>query len=173
VKPRRRIVSFPARKARALEGIRDEVASALEPGGFVTGLLAGRCSSFDVLTGLLDKTGPARLTLATWTLGRAEVERLAWMLDSGLVYDPVVVLDKSFASTRGYRSRLLEVLGSGRLAEVETHAKVTIIRNASWDVTIRSSMNANRNNRLEQVDVNDDADIAEHYEHLLRSLGRR
>ena len=42
----------------------------------------------------------------------------------------------------------------------KNHAKFLLVRNASWNVVVRTSMNLNENRRFETVELSDDAGLA-------------
>jgi len=128
----------------------------------------------DVVTSAVEVTGPASLELGTWTISIDDVRTIAWMLENGDLTRVKVLVDRSFRSFRSYYSALIELLGRDSVIETRTHAKFAILRNNAWNVAIRSSMNANKNTRWEQVDVDDDAGICDLFSaHIDALTGKR
>lgn len=157
-------LSVPAASASA-------VAAALLPGAAVGGLTKGQFSLLDLLRALLDRTGPADVTIAAWTTGIRDAEVAAWLVQTGAIRSLRWVLDRSFATRQPeYAALVAERFGAAAIRTVETHAKFLIIRNAGWAVVVRSSMNLNRNARWEQYDIDDSVALADHYDALVEQL---
>ena len=159
-KSARRMVSKPNPTLAARS-----VADALVQGGRVLGMTKGQFSLLDLLRALLEKTGPADVAVSTWTMGIRDAKNAGLMLDSEAMTSFRLYVDRSFATRQpGYCSAVRKIFGDESIRTTNTHAKIATIRNERWAITVRSSMNLNRNPRFENFDIDDDVTILEFFE---------
>ena len=124
-------------------------------------LTFGQFSLMDAVEAILEKTGPADVTLSTWTAGGADLSRSAEHLHNGHIRSMRFVCDCSFGQRQpGYLAKLRELFGDDAIRTTRTHAKFTVLTNDSWQVAVRTSMNLNENPRLESIEVSDDPVLA-------------
>lgn len=141
------------------------VVAMLKPGGRVIGLTMGQFSMIDIVGALLDVTGPADVKLSTWTAGIRDASNAAFMLDNGRMTSFELYCDKSFPSREpAYCAAVAQMFGEKAVNAADIHAKVCTIRNRAWNITIRGSMNLNKNPRCENFDIDDDAGIADFFD---------
>lgn len=153
----RRLVATPAASAEACIG-------ALSRGVAMTGLTMGQFSLLDLVEAVLRQTGPAGVVVSTWTTGIRDAERAAWLLEHGAITSFALLTDRSFPGRQpAYCKALVARFGEGAIRATRTHAKFALIRNAGWNVCIRSSMNLNANPRFEQFDLDDDAGLCAYF----------
>jgi hypothetical protein len=139
-------------------------AAALVSGGRVSGLTMGQFSLLDLIRALLIKTGPADVTISTWTAGIRDAETAAWLLTEERIRSLRFVVDRSFPTRQPrYARRMLELFGPSAIVCTRTHAKFATIVNDDWKLAIRSSMNLNENTRIEQYDVDDSPEMTAMY----------
>ena len=135
---------------------------SLEPGRRVVGLTKGQFSLINLLEAILAKTGPASLWLSSWTAALRDSQQMALFLDSGRITDLRIYVDAAFPGANPeYCGAVQRVFGIGAIRKTRTHAKIALIRNDRWNLTICTSMNLNRNPRFEHFDVTDSAPLAE------------
>jgi len=148
-----RIVAVPHQAAEVAIG-------KLELGARVIGLTKGQFSLLDLLRAVLAQTGPAHVCVSTWTTGIRDAENAMFLLDGGQMLSFRLLTDRSFAARQAkYCARIRQIFGDNAIRATRTHAKFATIRNDTWSVCIRSSMNLNRNPRFEQFDLDDDPEI--------------
>lgn len=124
-------------------------------------LTFGQFSLMDAVEAILEKTGPADVTLSTWTAGGADLSRSAEHLHNGRIRSMRFVCDCSFGQRQpGYLAKLRELFGDDAIRTTRTHAKFAVLTNDSWQVAVRTSMNLNENPRLESIEVSDDPVLA-------------
>jgi hypothetical protein len=124
-------------------------------------LTFGQFSLLDLITALLDTTGPADVTISTWTAATADLTRAEEFLRDGRIRSLRFLVDRSFLTRQpGYARQLVEAFGQDAVRTTRTHAKFATITNGEWAVSVRTSMNMNENPRLEYAEVSDDRDIA-------------
>lgn len=148
-----------------------ECIGILAPRCRIIGLTKGQFSMLDLLRAVIAQTGPANLALSTWTFGIRDIENAAWLLHKGDIRSLRILTDRSFATRQpSYCRRLIEVFGDESVRVSNTHAKFAILRNDSWNICIRGSMNLNRNKRWENFDLDDSAEVCEFFDRLIAEL---
>lgn len=115
----------------------------------------------DLASAVLEKTGPADVTVWTWCIAEYEVEAITAFMADGRIRSLRMVMDWAGAQRdMPVVSELQGRYGNDCIRVTKTHAKiVTVATDDGWRVVIRGSMNLNANPRFEQFDVSDDADI--------------
>jgi hypothetical protein len=134
----------------------------IEPRFRIFGMTRGQFSKFDLIRAILDQTGPADVWISTWTAAKKDIDGAAWLLDGGQIKSCKFIVDRSFATRQpDYARALLHRFGRDCITVSRIHSKVAIIRNDSWNIVLRSSMNLNKNPRFEHFDIDDDRDLAD------------
>ncbi len=133
------------------------VAAHVAPGCRFFGLTAG----YDlpaIVDALLERTGPATVTIATAYMAAASSAKIAAMPGSRLLFARAsVTLDHKGSTAKA----AVAAFGPERIRIAMTHAKLITIRNAEWNLTIRGSANMCRNLRVENFDISDDPAVAD------------
>lgn len=120
----------------------------------------GQWSLIDALEYLLGQTGPADAVLTTWSMGGEEVATMNRLLRvKGLIRSLRFLVDFSFVSRKPVFCSDLRAAFGDCVRVFPCHAKLGLIGNEDWKLVIRSSMNLNRNIRLEFLEVSDDAEL--------------
>lgn len=128
--------------------------------GKVCGLTNGAFSLISLIEAVLDVTGPADVTISTWSAGLYDASALNSLMASGTVRDVRLILDRSFKTRQaGYSLYIQDVFKEENIRTTNTHAKFVLIHNDTYNICIRSSMNLNENKRCENFDIDDDLDI--------------
>lgn len=135
-----------------------EAVGPIAKGSVTVGITKGGFSMLDMIEHALDVTGPADVDVSTWTMGvydadvlwrfasEARIRRIRFLLDSSMFGG---MGDRKAELARGF----IAAFGGENMRAVENHAKFVTIGNEDWKVTITSSMNLNRNKRLENFVV--------------------
>jgi len=151
-----------AREVRATKfSNADAAIGDLRPGMEVFILTFGQFSLIDAVAALLRKTGPAEVVLSTWTAGNTDLTTAAKLLEDAKVTSFRMLVDRSFLTRQpGYCRRMLELFGEDCIRTWRAHAKFAVIRNETWNLAVRTSMNLNTNPRIENLEVSDDPGLA-------------
>ena len=148
------------RRVLCMESVADAVGP-IEPGMEIFGLTMGAFSLVDLIEHVLGYTGPADVTISTWTAANADISFANKLLTSGGIRSLRFVVDFSFQSRQpAYCAALREAFGDNAIRVTRAHAKFVLIRNAEWNLVIRTSMNLNECRRLETFEVSDDPEMA-------------
>ncbi len=128
----------------------------------VYGLSKGQFSLVELIEHVLAATGPAHLTVSTWTAAGADLAHAQSFLSNGGILSTRWLVDFSFPSRQpGYCAQLRERFGDAAIRCTANHAKFVLVRNETWNMVIRTSMNLNWNRRLESYELSEDADLAD------------
>jgi hypothetical protein len=154
--PSRRLIEDQRRAQSAAEAI----AQLERDGCELVGLTRGQFSLTDLLVAVLAKTGPAALTISTWTAASASVQSMLELLQTGKITSCKWLVDTTFV--RRVPALVAEIrrqFGDDAIRVTRTHAKFATVSNAKWEVAIRSSMNLNQNPRLESYELGHDPQL--------------
>jgi len=131
-------------------------------------LTGGMFSLVDALQHVLDTTGPARVDLSSWTAATADLGFAAVLLREKRITRLRFLMDFSFPARQpAYCAALVQTFGEGSVRLTKCHLKFIAVRNADWNIAVRTSMNLNENKRLESLEVSDDAGLAQFLEGLM------
>ena len=158
-------IKRPIAQRKRLEVLRQQSAAEavadLERDGMeLFGLTRGQFSLADLLVATLGKTGPAALSISTWTAAHADVERMMGLLESGQITGCRFLVDQTFVRrVPALAAQIRKLFGDDAIRVTKTHAKFATIVNNEWQVAIRSSMNLNQNPRLESFQLGHDPEL--------------
>lgn len=129
----------------------------IKPGCELFGFSKGQFSLINLLRALLAQTGPAHVTVCTWTAAHGSIDDAYGLLAASEILSLRWLIDFSFLS-RGadYVQRLREKFGDECIRVTSCHAKFITIRNPKWNLAVRTSMNLTDNPRLENFEISDD-----------------
>lgn len=136
-----------------------EAVADLVHGCRIIGFSKGQFSMIDLIKSILEKTGPAHLTLSTWTAGIRDTDNVGFMTEAGDLLSARFITDSSIARRKqaaDYCETVTKVFGVDSVRLTKTHAKFALLHNDSWSIVLRGSMNLNRNPRWEQFEIDDD-----------------
>ena len=158
-------------RGRKAQQDREDVAAliaSVTPENAASAVTDGRYGRYELLEAMLPHTGPARVTCATWTMGKAEADRLGKMLERGQITELRVIADASGAKKRDGRTDAMIAAGA-KIAWCKNHAKWTVVRGKRVFVET-SSMNINQCRRMEQWRIEESADMGADLEALWETL---
>ena len=167
--PPRRLIEDQRRAQSAAEAI----AQLERDGSELVGLTRGQFSLSDMLTAVLDKTGPAALSISTWTAASTSVQSMLELLQTGQITRCKWLVDCTFV--RRVPQLVAEIrrsFGDDAIRVTRTHAKFATVTNENWQVAIRSSMNLNQNPRLESYEIGHDPQLCAWLESVMFDVWR-
>ncbi|MFZ2736643.1 MAG: hypothetical protein WBI20_14940 [Burkholderiaceae bacterium] len=131
-----------------------ECLGELNPGDHITGLTAGQFSAIDAMEHIVNQCGRADVDITTWTTGIYDIERTKQINESGRINKIRVLLDRAnFEKSPSFAGPLIEKLGVDAFRCASIHAKFIIVRGDKMGAVFRSSMNLNKNLRVEHFDL--------------------
>ena len=154
----------PARKTRARFSKAANAAATIN--GFdhdtdICGLTMGQFSLLDLIDATLQITGPAHVTISTWSAGFYDAEAAKRFRDSGRLLSIRFIMDNGKKRGQANATDVADIFGPDSVRATKSHAKFAIICNDHWNVLITGSMNLNLNPRIEQFEMTDDLHRAE------------
>ena len=125
-----------------------EVMPELKPGFVTLFASAGLWSMHDLLFWILDKTGPARVVSATWSITDEPATQIARRLHEGIITELHFLFDVrvKIRSEKVY-TFVKHQAATCRLSAC--HAKAFVVENDSWSVAVVGSANFTNNPRIE------------------------
>ena len=151
-----------------------DAVGPIEHGMECYGLSVGAFSLTDLLLHCLDATGPADVTISTWTAAGADIEEAYRLVGSGAIRSIRFIVDFSFPSRQpGYCAALRERFGDDAIRVTKNHAKFVVVRNEDWSLVVRTSMNLNLNARLESFEISDDPAMADFLDAMIAMVFER
>ena len=139
-----------------------EAIGTIQPGTDVMIMTFGQFSLIDALVHIIEQIGPADVDLATWTAYDTHLERSAELVESSEIKRFRMVVDRSFyARNPDFYGHMVKLFGPECVRELRIHAKFMVLRSARSDVVVRTSMNLNENRRLENIEISEDAGLAD------------
>ncbi len=102
----------------------------------------------DILQWILDQTGPAAIKMTSFSISEEFLRRLYFIRQEGLVTDIDIVLDfKATNKTLILWPFIAQTVRNCYLAS--SHAKILLVGNDRWTVSVVMSQNLTRGNRFE------------------------
>lgn len=154
------------RKREIRSGATAHVGDAIGPiteGCEIFCMTNGLFSLIDILSHVLEYTGPAQIDLATWTAAAGDLQRAHAFLLDGRVTKCRFLVDPSFRSRKPeFCAALVKLFGDDAIRTLPLHGKFAVVHNDKWHLAIRTSMNLNPNKRIENVEISDDPALANH-----------
>jgi len=152
----------------------DSAREMLAEAGFGRGreaifLTAGQFSSVDWIDAILDYTGEAHATIATWTAASADLDKVDRWIGTARLKTCSWIVDRSFPNRQpaicdAFRKRF----GDDAIRVFATHAKFSMIWNDDgWRVIALTSANLNLNARTEMFHAADDPDLFEQFKGMV------
>jgi len=108
----------------------------------------GDWSMHEMLMALLDITGPAHVSISSYAMSESPARILALLKEKGSILSLSCVLDNRIDVRTAGSFQLMKGI-SDRLILVDTHAKVTVITNELWSISVIGSANYTENKRYE------------------------
>lgn len=123
---------------------------------------------YHLLEFILDETGPGDLILTTFSVSEEFIRKLLQMKEKGLIRSLAVIADHRTA-VKALRLSLFTKNVAEELYLGNNHAKVVLLKNEHWKLSVVTSQNQTRGNRIECGMV---CTIPEIYESLLKSISK-
>jgi hypothetical protein len=157
-KPTRAKAAITSRRTQAHESFRSaaDCIGTLKAGQSLFAITRGQFSMIDATLACLDQTGPADVSIWTWTIAGYEIECFERLRKDGRIKNGLLIIDYG---ARGKNADLLRdwqsSFGRESVRTVLNHAKIVTIESANFKLLLRGSMNLNFNPRFEQFDLSE------------------
>jgi len=108
----------------------------------------GDWSTHDLLFFLLEQTGPARVYFTTWAISEYAIRQLYQFIEHGLILELKGIFDYRNGIRKPAELQFLQKITTD-IKAAKCHAKVTVIENDHWGISVVGSANYTRNPRIE------------------------
>jgi hypothetical protein len=130
----------------------------------------GDWSTHDLLFFLLEQTGPARVYFTTWAISEYAIRQLYQFIEQGLILELKGIFDYRNGIRKPAELQFLQKITTD-IKAAKCHAKVTVVENDQWGISVVGSANYTRNPRIEAgVLCSDKAVAAFHRDWILKEL---
>jgi hypothetical protein len=124
----------------------------------VQAYLDNRIQLFDIIEKILLETGEADIYISTFSSSEEFLRRIYRLKESGMIHHAVMLADlKASRKTQRLYTFISNVFDEVYLSE--NHSKVILIQNKKWCVSICTSQNQTRGNRIESGIITTDKAI--------------
>ena len=121
---------------------------SIEMGAIIEFVTHGRWSIHQIVKHLIQTTGAVDVYLATWTITEEPLRMLFKLKNEGKIKGLTCLFDNRIKE-RTPKSFQFASQFVDRIGLTKSHAKVTVLENEEWAITINSSMNWSKNPRTE------------------------
>ena len=130
----------------------------------------GDWSTHDLLFFLLEQTGPARVYFTTWAISEYAIRQLYQFIEQGQILELKGIFDYRNGIRKPAELQFLQKITTD-IKAAKCHAKVTVIENDRWGISVVGSANYTRNPRIEAGVLCCDKNVAAfHRDWILREL---
>lgn len=126
----------------------EETIAELEPDQALQFATAGRWSMHQLLEYALLKTGPCKVWMTTWTITEEPMRSLLDLINRGLILELSALLDYRIEKRKPEAFQLASNIIT-RIKLTKCHAKLLVLQNEEWNVTVLGSSNFSMNPRIE------------------------
>ena len=131
-----------------------------QPDDTISFMSKGDWSTHDLLFFYLNLTGPAQVFFTTWSISEFAIRQLYSYVDSGLITKLSGLFDYRNGIHKPSELQFLKQIASD-VQPSKCHAKVVVILNELWGISIVTSGNFTRNPRIEAGTVYTARHVAE------------
>ena len=139
-----------------------EALGKIEPGTDRYIVTKGQFSLIDLISATADATGPAHLYISLFTAHGSGISDAHDFLKSGKILSARWLVDFTFQRRKPhFVGQLRALFGDECIRITKTHAKIVVLKNDRYAVSILSSMNLTHNPRIEFILVREDRELAD------------
>ena len=155
--------SLKSKKKRVVgkeNAVCSEVIGILEHDTVMQFVTKAEWSTHDLLFHILNQVGASEVTIATWSVSSPAVAQIANLLESGMITKLNGLFDWRMKVRCPEAAQFLKY-NCADIRLINCHAKVTVIRNKDWNITIVGSANLTNNPRIESGVIFTDKETAD------------
>lgn len=132
---------------------------AIKPGTSKHFYSDGAFNLVQLVTYILKQTGPAHVFLTTYSIAEDSINVLKRKVEQGEILSARFIVDNRVRSMSAKNFDLLAGSFAGCYRCRALHAKVALVYNEDWHITLIGSQNATRNPKLERGIIHTDVNI--------------
>jgi hypothetical protein len=111
-------------------------------------ITSGRYSAHDLLLYILKQTGPADVLISTWSISEAAIRSIVQKYEEKIIRSIGFLIDPRIKNRNPKPLQML--IANFKYKFKACHAKVTLIGNESWKISVIGSANMTQNPRIER-----------------------
>lgn len=134
----------------------------------IFGITKGQFSIIDIICHLVDQVGVCDVVICTWTAATGDIQRVNDLVYNDKIEKLSFILDRSFITRKPKEFDFLNERCEVVISNV--HAKFVTIKNKDWNIVVRSSMNLNKNSRIECFEVSDDVVLYDYVTEIFKDI---
>lgn len=135
------------------------VIQNVKTGSVVHYYTKGAWSMHDMLEYLLQHIGPAHVWITTWSVTEGPLRNICRLIDEGMIMSLTALFDHKIDQRKPASLQLALGLNA-RIQLVKCHAKMLVIQNDEWAVSVTGSANLTKNSRLEAGVISCDRSVS-------------
>ena len=137
----------------------------------IFGFTKGQFSLLDLIKAILTHTGPADVSLSTWTASRTEAIELTAMKAAGTLRTMRWLVDLTFVRRDPEAAHAIrQAFGVEAIRVANVHSKFCLFKNDAWRLVLRGSFNLNMNPRTEDFTIAHDPELFAFIETMLAKV---
>lgn len=113
-------------------------------------ITSGRFSMNDLLLYVLKQTGPADVWISTWSISELAIRQIVQKYTEGIIRSISFLIDPRVKNRNPKPLQMVIANFNDTVKLKACHAKVTLIENESWTISIIGSANLTQNPRIER-----------------------
>lgn len=158
------------RELRAKQSAAEAVAG-LAQDNEIYGFTKGQFTLLELWQAVLGVTGPAFVTISTWTAARNEIRVIENLLIEHRLTGARWLIDATFGRRDPEACAYIKkTFGADCMRIANTHTKFAVFTNDRWKVVLRTSMNLNMNPRFEDFTIAHDPELADFITDLMDKI---
>ncbi len=139
-----------------------EVIGTIEKEKTIHVVTNGQWNSYELFEYILYRTGPAKVFMSTWAITEQPMRALMHLKDSGYIRELNCIFDERIGKQNPRAFQFVQQLVDN-LKLAKCHAKVSVIMNEDWAVTVMGSANWTKNPRMEAGVICSERAVGEFY----------
>lgn len=152
------------------EELASKAIGKIEPGCEIFGISKGQFSKIDIIKHCLNEIGVCDVSIATWTAANSDISVAEMLLKNAKINSCIFMLDRSFPTRQPkYFKKLLSLQGETlKFCLGNSHAKFVTLRNDQFNLAVRTSMNLNKNRRIETFEISDSPELCDYLDKTIK-----
>jgi len=128
----------------------------------------GSWSSHNLLEWILQRTGPAKVWITSWTISEPAVRALIRMVNDGLIQEAQCLFDERIRVHCPQAYQLADMTAMN-LKLMKIHAKCIVVINDDWGVAVSTSANFTTNRRVESYVLSTELVVANSFKDWIQN----
>ncbi len=149
----------------------NEIIGEIQPGYNRLILTGGFFDLMDYVEEIIRQVEPADVDMITWTMELDAITRIQRSKEGGLIKKLRICIEPGYGTRRPeHATKMVEWFGAENLRCMYSHAKIVTFKTKNLNLVLRTSMNFNKNIRIEQIDLTDSSDMMEFFTEIIDEM---